>query len=79
MLCFTPRVAQEDYYKRNALLWAILEKNDAMVTALLEHKANPEIQNVGTAARSTVDICWGGGEGGVNGCACEYHCMRAGR
>ena len=42
VLCFTPRVVQ---WKRTALMYAILENNDAMVTALLEHNANVHIQD----------------------------------
>ena len=43
VLCFTPRVVQ---LKRTALIYAILEKNDAMMTALLEHNANVDIQDL---------------------------------
>ena len=39
----TPRVVQR--YKKTALMVAIWKKNDAMVTALLEHNANPDIQD----------------------------------
>ena len=38
----TPRVLK---WKRTALMVAITKKNDAMVTALLEHNANPDIQD----------------------------------
>ena len=39
----TPRVVQHD--KKTALMVAIRKKNDAMVTALLDHNADPEIQD----------------------------------
>ena len=39
----TPRVVQDD--KKTALMVAIEKKNDAMVTALLDHNANPDIQD----------------------------------
>ena len=38
----TPRVVQS---KRTALMRAIDYKNDAMVAALLDHNANPDIQD----------------------------------
>ena len=28
-----------------ALIWAVKKNHDAMVTALLEHKANPDLQD----------------------------------
>ena len=39
----TPRVVQA--YKKTALMIAMAKKNDAMVTALLDHNADPDIQN----------------------------------
>ena len=39
----TPRVVQEE--KMTALMLAIEKKNDAMVTALLDHNANPDLQD----------------------------------
>ena len=38
----TPRVVQN---KWTALMYAVYKKNDAMVTALLDHNANPDIQD----------------------------------
>ena len=38
----TPRVVQ---WKRTALMFAIRNKNDAMVSTLLDHNANPDIQD----------------------------------
>ena len=43
VLCFTPRVAQDDGY--TALMHAIREKNESAVTALLKHNANPDFQD----------------------------------
>ena len=39
----TPRVVQK--YKKTALMVAMEMKNDAMVTALLDHNADPDIQD----------------------------------
>ena len=41
----TPRVVQDENDKQTALIYAINKKNDAMVTALLDHNADPNIQN----------------------------------
>ena len=40
----TPRVVQEE--EKTALMHAIEKENDAMVTALLDHNANPDLQDV---------------------------------
>ena len=40
----TPRVVQ-DNYKKTPLILAMGEKNDAMVTALLDHNADLDIQD----------------------------------
>ena len=42
VLCFTPRVVQKGY---TALMRAINKENEKMVTVLLEHNANPDIQD----------------------------------
>ena len=39
----TPRVVQ--YEKKTALMIAMNKKNDEMVTALLDHNADPDIQD----------------------------------
>ena len=39
----TPRVVQDD--KKTALMIAMEKKNDAMVTALLDHNADPNIKD----------------------------------
>ena len=39
----TPRVVQR--YKWTALMVAMEKKNDAMVTALLDHNADPDVQD----------------------------------
>ena len=39
----TPRVVQRS--EKTALMFAMEKKNDAMVTALLDHNANPDIQD----------------------------------
>ena len=40
----TPRVVQ-NYKKKTPLMIAMEKKNDAMVTALLDHNADPDIQD----------------------------------
>ena len=56
VLCFAPRVTQDD--GSTALMWATSKSNESATTALLEHNANVDIKDVGTAGRCRVGI-WG--------------------
>ena len=41
----TPRVVQDKRDSKTALTFAMEKKNDAMVTALLDHNADPDIRD----------------------------------
>ena len=65
----TPRVVQ---MRKTALMVAIENKNEAMVTALLDHNANPDIQDgVRQGPQS--------GYEGLKGWICEDNDMCVGR
>ena len=45
LIVISPTVRVVQYYKITALILAMEKKNDVMVTALLDHNADPNIQD----------------------------------